>query len=228
MKQVSKLFKILNAKNRNFKRIKKSDYELYIKERADLKEKRRLVRGSGTIITEKKLTRNLKRRKLLRGLKFLSIYRYKQFKKNFFTKRITIKITPNNIFCLVKNLKENKTEYVKSGGKMGLNISKRKVKFLWKTVITDLLEYIKQTDIKNYILTYSGPRRLKKKIFRFVRKTLVPKKKRKPLISYKYKEPKEKIIKNVLLINVNPKKIFNGCRVKKKKRKKRSGFRVFK
>ena len=83
MKQVSKLFKILNAKNRNFKRIKKSDYELYIKERADLKEKRRLVRGSGTIITEKKLTRNLKRRKLLRGLKFLSIYRYKQFKKNF-------------------------------------------------------------------------------------------------------------------------------------------------
>ncbi len=182
---------------------------------------------------KKRIVKNLKKRKLLRGLKILKLYKYKGLRKTHFTQRITIKITPNNIFCLIKNLKKNKTEYVTSGGRLGLNITKKKIKFLWKTVITDLFEHMQNMELKNYIFSYSGPRRLKKKILRLFKKTFRPRYKKGSRIS-KEKTPKQELLPNessqrVLLVTVNPKKVFNGCRVKKKKRKKRGGFfRVFK
>jgi hypothetical protein len=96
---------------------------------------------------------------------------------------------------------------------------------------------MQKIELESYIFAYSGPRRLKKKIIRLFKKTFRPRRKRSSrYLTIKDKTPKKeeevlpnKLPQRALLMTVNPKKVFNGCRVKKKKRKKRGGFfRVYK
>ena len=256
VKKKKKIIKIIKIKpifkKKKFTLKKNFKYKKKItnidRKKADLilkyKKSRRAMRSRMLKLIEnfklkKRLLKNLKKRKLLRGLKSLKLYRYsKGLRKKHYTQKITIKITPNNIFCLIKNLKKNKTEYVVSGGRIGLNLSKKKIKFLWKTVITDLFEYMQKIELESFIFSYSGPRRLKKKIIRLFKKTFRPRRKRSSrYLTTKDKTPKKEEVvvlpnkspQRALLMTVNPKKVFNGCRVKKKKRKKRGGFfRVFK
>ena len=61
---------------------------------------------------------------------------------------------------------------------------------------------------------------LKKKILRQVLKF------RKKLIKKHFKRLKEKNLPLAIKIKFNPKKCFNGCRAKKKVRKKRRYFRI--
>jgi ribosomal protein S11 len=124
---------------------------------------------------------------------------------------ITIKIKPNNIFCTLSNtLKSNKTEIIYSAGLLGIKTSKRKLKFSSRVVIDKFLKRLNtRTRRKSVLINISGPKRIRNKILLYFIKSL-------------RKARTAKIIANII-----PKKIFNGCRSKKQKRKKRKGFRIF-
>jgi ribosomal protein S11 len=121
---------------------------------------------------------------------------------------LDVRITPNNVFCTLKNLINNKILKVGSAGKYKVKTSKKTLKFSSKIIVGFFLDEIKQElNTKTLLINLTGPIRLRKTIL-------------------------EQIIKQVrkssLTINVNNKKCFNGCRPKKKRRKKQKGLRLFK
>ena len=120
---------------------------------------------------------------------------------------ITIKITPNNVFCNLKT-KKNKTLIVLSAGILKIKTSKKKMKFAIKIIIPKFLKNLKKiVNNKKTIVNISGPKKIRKNILKQFFKTL---------------------IKTKLIFNIKEKKCFNGCRAKKKRRKKRKGLRIFK
>lgn len=130
-------------------------------------------------------------------------------KTNKITSKITIKITPNNIFCTHQNLQKKITNIVSSAGKYKLNVSKKALKFKSKIIIGKFIKELKRKVKKNttiFILFY-GPRRLISKIIKqfscFTKK-------------------------NKIIIKKKELKCFNGCIPKKKRKKKRKGLRIFK
>lgn len=124
------------------------------------------------------------------------------------TFNICIRITPNNIFCVLRDNIKNQTVILVSGGLIKIKISKKKLKFINKLFIETFISKIEENvKGKTCLVKISGP----KKIIRFVSKQII-----------------KSLKKSKLLINVLNKKVFNGCRAKKIRRKKRKGMRVFK
>ena len=125
-----------------------------------------------------------------------------------FSKKLDIRITPNNIFCTLKSLTKNKTLKVGSSGKYKIRTSKKTLKFNSKIILGSFLNEIKhEIKLGHLILNLTGPIRLRKKILKQMTKSLR---------------------RNSLTININQKKCFNGCRPQKKRRKKQKGLRIFK
>jgi ribosomal protein S11 len=124
------------------------------------------------------------------------------------TYTIVIKITPNNIFCTLKKTNTNKTLLVFSAGMLKINVSKKKLKFVSKIIITKFTKNLKSIiNEKTLIIDISGPKKTKKTVLELLIMNLN---------------------ENKLIINFKEKKCFNGCREKKQRRKKRKGLRVFK
>jgi ribosomal protein S11 len=120
---------------------------------------------------------------------------------------ITIKVTPNNVFCTLKT-KKNQTLIVLSAGILKIKTSKKKIKFSIKLIIPKFLKNLKKVvNNKTSIINISGPKKIRKNILKQIFKNLT---------------------KTKLIFNIKEKKCFNGCRAKKKKRKKRKGLRIFK
>lgn len=136
------------------------------------------------------------------------------FKKitNFFKikhkfKKIYIKITQNNFFCTLTNNKY-KTLLTSSSGKYKIKTSKKKLKFTSKIILKSFLKEIKTKILNNKILLQIiAPKNIKKKIVKQICRTLSNKN---------------------IFIELIEKKNFNGCKVKKQKRKKRKGLRLLK
>jgi len=127
---------------------------------------------------------------------------------NFFSRKLNIKITPNNIFCNLKSSPTNKTIKVGSSGKYKVKTSKKTLKFSCKIILGFFLEEIKH-ELKNKqtLITLTAPIKLRKSIIEQVSK-------------YTHSSS--------LAVNFMQKKCFNGCRPPKKKRKKQKGLRLFK
>lgn len=152
--------------------------------------------------------------------KFKTIFKTKQvtFNPNFVNTvnsiksknklKVTVKLTPNNVFCTLKNLKTAKMLLARSAGNYKISVSKKKLKFSNKLIlqlfIRELKPFIKDNLI---ILQLAGPLKLRKSIIKQF------------AISLKSKE---------LIIKTKELKCFNGCRPKKKKRKKQKGLKVYK
>jgi hypothetical protein len=148
--------------------------------------------------------------------------RYRFFFKNFknilnetssllnfsIKKSIIIKVTQNNVFCILKNLKTNNTLVLSSGGIEKVVISKKNLKFGSKIIINSFLIKIKKIIKKEKIfINIKAPLQIKKLFLNLI---------------------KIKVKNNFLILNSEHKKSFNGCKVKKKKRKKqRKGLRFF-
>lgn len=125
---------------------------------------------------------------------------------------LTFHVYPNNVFCTLKNLRNSKFYLLNtaSSGKYKIDISKKTLKHKLKFVITSFLKEIRAKKLKltNHIgIKLIAPIRLKKVIIK--------------LLSSRLKG------KN-FMFEVVGKKVFNGCRAKKKIRKKRRGLRMFK
>ena len=123
-----------------------------------------------------------------------------------------IRVTSNNIFCTLIKKKEKKIIFTSSVGKNKLKTSQRKIKFTLKKILKIFYQKI------NYLLK-------KKKIKSILIEIIAPLKVKKILI--KNLKIFKKIKKNIL-INIKPKKCFNGCIPKKKIRKKKKKMRVLK
>jgi hypothetical protein len=133
---------------------------------------------------------------------------------------INIKIKQNNIFCTLR--KNQKIKKIASAGLYKIRISKKFLKLNYKKVIKLFLKKIKKKiTFNNLLLNISCSKKFRKKILRQVLKF---RKKYYKQFSYKYKK---KNYAELFAISFKNKKCFNGCRPKKKIRKKRRRFRVF-
>jgi len=122
---------------------------------------------------------------------------------------IVIRITQNNIFITFFDFITKKIIKKMSCGRLRLKSSKKKIKFNLNIILNKIIFLIKKYFyfVKNILLKITAPRYLKKKIYNFF------------FFSINY---------NVHIIYIfDSNKAFNGCRVKKKRRKKRNFFRIF-
>ena len=141
----------------------------------------------------------------------------KMIKYNKFSHRLHILITSNNIFCNFSDNLSKKTLFICNSGKYKVKITKKRVNANYYSVLTKFFTFI-QSKIKN---------KKKRVNFKSLIVTIVSAAKmRTNIINFVYNTFRERKLK--LLINVLNKKTFNGCRPKKKIRKKRRGLRVFK
>jgi len=117
---------------------------------------------------------------------------------------ITIKITPNNIFCTLKGVE--KTLILLTSGILKLKLTKRKLKFVSKIIIKKFIRNLKKIVAnRTVLLTISGPVKIKKQVL---------------------KQFVKKLKSTGLIIFIKSKKSFNGCRPRKARKKKRKGFRI--
>jgi ribosomal protein S11 len=125
-----------------------------------------------------------------------------------FSKRIFVRVGPNNIFCTLVDEKRKETLYTTSSGKCGINTSKKTLRYSGKIVIQSFFDNIKKYSKEDhFLITIIGPKKTKKLILEVISNNLKGKN---------------------LIIDVKSKKCFNGCRPPKKRRKKQKGFRIFK
>lgn len=125
--------------------------------------------------------------------------------------KITLRSTQNNMYCTLSSIADQKVLFVVSSGKCQLNTSKKSLKFNSKHILKIFLQKIRKrfNNRPSTLIVISLPKRLRKSVLKIIRYSYLKKKSR-------------------LIVELKNKKCFNGCRPKKKKRKKRSKFRVFK
>ncbi|WP_304192630.1 hypothetical protein [Phenylobacterium aquaticum] len=190
----------------------------------------------------------LKKLKSAARLRIFLIKNKKLKKKILYS--VTITIRRNNIFSTIsKSLKCNKLIFARSAGLYKLQLSKKTFKFKSRYFLNkffnDLKKHLKpKFALKRYYrLINKGFKKTKKRLSRrkewkkrlaFVprisvyAKIVAPKRMRKSLIVRFLRLYKTNRYLRSIVLNVIEKKIFNGCRPKKKRRKKRQGLRVFK
>lgn len=122
---------------------------------------------------------------------------------------IRINFIANNIFCTFWSISGKQTFFTRSAGMQKTKPSKKRLLFYGKLFLESFFKELQQwrqkLNKKNAFLFFSLkiPKRFRKIILKFIsRKTSV--------------------------INFEYSKAFNGCKAKKKRRKKRLGFRSFK
>ena len=158
-----------------------------------------------------KIKKYKKNRQLFNKVNFFNktLLKINQIKNLIRFYKITIRATSNNVFCTLLDTKQNRTLFLGYSGKYNIKTSKRSLKFSSKHIIESFFKEInKKFNLDNGLfINLILPKRIKKKTIKIVK-------------SY---YGKKKVILNVI-----GKKCFNGCKPKKKKRKKRKGFSLFK
>lgn len=119
---------------------------------------------------------------------------------------ISVKITPNNMFCTLISNKDNKILLSKSSGSYKINLSKKLLKYYHKIILSKFFLDVEKCKKEScLIINLISPLKLRKSIFRH--------------IVFNFNKTK-------LYFNFKPLKLFNGCRPKKKKRKKQKSLRI--
>lgn len=128
---------------------------------------------------------------------------------------LTINIGTNNIFCNLAN-KKGKT-YLKSvsSGYYKMKVSKRSLRFFIKDIINLYLKDLSNKKIKfpkTLAVKINAPIKIRKQIISLLKKALF----------------KRFLKKKTIILEVNPLKVFNGCRASKYRKKKRKSFKIYK
>ena len=189
-----------------------------------LKENVSYKKQSNSFVNNKKFLNNDKKVKKLRwaAKTVFRNLRHKPYgfrsvdlltEKQAFSHKINILFTSNNIFCNLSDNRRKRTLIVCTSGKYKVKISKKRINANYDSILNRFFQESKKIINKKhptfngFIFTLVCATRMRKKVLK--------------LISSQFKHTR-------LLIKVLSKKTFNGCRPKKKIRKKRSGLRVFK
>jgi hypothetical protein len=132
-------------------------------------------------------------------------------KKQFY--RLNITLFSNNVFCSLKDNKEEKLILLSSAGKYKMKVSKKTLKYSSDIIITKFFKDLKKKRVKlnkPIVFVLVAPIHLKKRIIIKVLTFL-------------------KFIKNKrIIVYIKPKKVFNGCRAKKAIRKKKKRHALYK
>ena len=150
--------------------------------------------------------------------------------KNCEKKTLTIRIKPNNVFCTLKNETSNKT-ISGSSTKYKIKMSKKILRYNYKIIVRSFLQEIKKLIKSDFLIVHvTSPKRIRKELFRILKKKLIFKKKS-PLNETEIETALSSDKKQgsmIVVYNFHARKCFNGCRVKKKRRKKQRGLRIYK
>lgn len=191
--------------------------------------KKNLIKPVKTLQTSKKnRLSNFKfkkypKKKTLNRRRIKNCLNYKSYHRKFRTKSIYnkltknlsyflhLKICSNNIFCVLRE--KNKSIKICSSGKYNVKISKKNLRYNIKPVITFFFQEIKKKVLSSntFFLILTAPLRLRKQILKFIFPKIFEDKKQRSFF-----------------VKLKEEKCFNGCRVRKKKRKKQKKLRLFK
>lgn len=142
-------------------------------------------------------------------------YRKYELKPNAKLLNLNVKVKPNNVFCILKDLKRNRVLSSVSAGSYKLNVSKKTVRHYSKQIIHSFLKTLREKNIqfnRPLVAKITAPTNLRKAV----------------LDSLKTPIFKKLTINEKLFIDVPSLKVFNGCRPCKQIRKKRKGLSLFK
>lgn len=123
--------------------------------------------------------------------------------------KITIHVKPNNIFCTLANIYKKRVLSHYNTGMFFIKTTKKRLKQNLVKVLFFFLKKIYKRLKKTVILNLIVPKNLKKKLFKQISSMFLTRQKH-------------------ILINVQSKKCFNGCRPPKKQRKKHKYNVLFK
>lgn len=129
--------------------------------------------------------------------------------------RLTVRVTPNNVFCTLKDTKTDNLFKSVSAGSYNFNVTKKGVRHYSRQIVSLFLKDLRETNFN-----FNRP---------LVTKIIAPVSLRRPLLDlFKKSLFKRLHAKKTLFIDIPAKKVFNGCRPRKQIRKKRKGLRLFK
>lgn len=172
-----------------------------------------------------KIARKLKKRKNRNIMKISKVIRILKAKHNLvFKNKFDINLKANNIFFTFSILKKNKIVASGSSGIYKIKTTKKRMKNTYKRLLNIFMTkvYKESTELKkkvnnfnmynSLIMSISAKKRLHVRIIRRLKKF------GKRIIKKRFK---------LVVLIIKAKKCFNGCRVSKKRRKKRVKFRIF-
>lgn len=140
-----------------------------------------------------------------------------------FDKLMTIRIKPNNMFCTLTSTKKKRTVSATST-KYRIKMSKKALRYNYKLILKAFIEETKKFFGKKMRISLTAPKRIRRELLRILKRKLTLKKKFTKDALGKFIP----VIPRVLLFHFKAKKCFNGCRVRKKKRNKQRGLRIYK
>lgn len=142
----------------------------------------------------------------------------------FFNKIITIRIKPNNVFCTFVNRSNRKT-ISGTSTKYKVKMSKKALRYNYKVILKSFLKETKRfLKSKRILISVTSPKKIRRELFRILKTRLIRRKK----FARKTSGKAVRYSPDLLLFRFNSKKCFNGCRVRKKRRKKQRGLRIYK
>lgn len=173
------------------------------------KNKQKVLKRARNRLKKENIFKNLKRSyryHKITGIYF-KIFRYFKAVPRFNLK-LAVNIFPNNIFLNLSQVKKYKTLKKASSGMFSVKITKKR---LYQGVGIILQKFLKKIKFflhrRNLLIVLTSPRFLKRKVIKLFRNSL---------------------LKRNLFFKVLASKCFNGCRPKKKRRKKRIRVKIFK
>lgn len=144
--------------------------------------------------------------------------------KFFFSKVITIRIKPNNVFCTFVNTASQKT-ISGTSAKYKVKMSKKALRYNYKVILKSFLKETKRfLKSKKIFISVTSPKKIRRELLRILKARLLKRKK----FARKASGKTIRYSPDFLLFRFNSKKCFNGCRVRKKRRKKQRGLRIYK
>jgi len=154
----------------------------------------------------KKLKKKKKSRKF--SSSYFQVFRYFKGVLPPFNLQLSINISSNNIFLNLSKILKPGTIKKASAGIFKIKITKKRLKHMVCVVLQKFLNRIKPViDRRNLIIILISPKFLRKKILKLFR---------------------DSFMRRNIYIKIKALKCFNGCRPKKKKRKKRARLKIFK
>lgn len=125
-----------------------------------------------------------------------------------FNLRLSVNISSNNIFLNLSKILNAKVLKNASSGSFKVKVTKKRLKQTVCVVLQKFLNKIKPViHRRNLLIILTSPQFLRKKVLKLFR---------------------DSFMRRNIFIKINPLKCFNGCRPKKRKRKKRVLLKVFK
>lgn len=121
---------------------------------------------------------------------------------------LRVRVSANNIFCVLSDVSTKKIQLKASAGKYKIAVSRKKLRHIIKPFFVEFERELKSTKVqKNLVVVLSAPKKIKRGILR-----LLP----------------DVLEKKNLIFQANAYKCYNGCRPSKKKRRKRRRWRITK